>query len=372
MKKILLTLLGGLSAIGVNAQTLQTVTDNGKVSARDDANIIFQKATTGAGRLYLQFNNSDGSRRGWLGYGATGVNNFYINNDDNTPIFLQNRTLINGPISDDGQNGLQVKSGLALYGSVNNNGNHIRFKRADGSEMAYMGWLDESQLNSNFMIKSSNGNDIIFNINDSTLMRLKLAGGYVGIGASTPLAKLDVRGNLLLDAAPNPIIYTGSAITEQNKYLLLISSPTVTSASGLKAGGVLISDSYLYANPGKNDLVVKGNVAIGTASAGTYKLAVEGTIGARKIKVTQENPWADFVFENDYQLPTLQETDNFIKANKHLPNIPTAAEVKKNGVDLGEMNTKLLQKVEELTLHLIEQNKRVAALEKEVKVLKKK
>lgn len=102
-----------------------------------------------------------------------------------------------------------------------------------------------------------------------------------------------------------------------------------------------------------------GNVGIGTATPGSYKLAVEGTIGARKVKVTQQTNWADFVFEPDYQLPSLQEVETFVKKHKHLPDIPSAKEVAADGVDLGEMNRRLLQKVEEQMLYIIELNKMV-------------
>jgi len=74
--------------------------------------------------------------------------------------------------------------------------------------------------------------------------------------------------------------------------------------------------------------------------------------------------WADYVFLPDYQLPTLQEVERHIREKGHLKDIPSEKEVEKEGVDLGEMNKKLLAKVEELTLYLIEQNKKLEALEK--------
>lgn len=92
--------------------------------------------------------------------------------------------------------------------------------------------------------------------------------GNVGIGASSPQTKLDVRGHLTLETGGNPTVYTGTGTTELNRYLHLINSPTSTSASGLKAGGVLVADSYSFANPSKNDLVVKGRVGIGTPTPG--------------------------------------------------------------------------------------------------------
>ena len=104
------------------------------------------------------------------------------------------------------------------------------------------------------------------------------SGGNVGLGTSTPAAKLDVRGSLVLEAGGSPALYTGAGSAELNRYLVLINSPTLQSASGLKAGGVLISDSYSYANPTKNNLVVKGSVGIGTPTPGS-KLTVQTTPG---------------------------------------------------------------------------------------------
>jgi hypothetical protein len=99
-------------------------------------------------------------------------------------------------------------------------------------------------------------------------------------------------------------------------------------------------------------------VGIGTTSPGSYKLAVEGTIGARRIKVTQA-AWADYVFDSAYQLTSLQEVEQFVQQNKHLPDVPSAAAIKKEGLDLGDNQAVLLRKIEELTLYIIEQNKRL-------------
>lgn len=130
------------------------------------------------------------------------------------------------------------------------------------------------------------------------------------------------------------------------------------------------------------DLYNYGNVGIGTVNMQGYKLAVNGKIRTQEIKVEATN-WPDYVFTKDYQLPTLEKTEKHIKDKGHLPGIPSAADVKANGIGLGEMNAKLLQKIEELTLHLIEQNKsiqkqnkkfeaKIATQQKEINILKHK
>lgn len=112
----------------------------------------------------------------------------------------------------------------------------------------------------------------------------------------------------------------------------------------------------------------KGNVGIGGVSYPQNALDVNGTIRAKEVKV--ETGWADFVFAPEYQLPTLEEVEAHIKEHKHLPGIPTEAEVKEKGANLGEMNVKLLQKVEELTLYMIQQNKEIESLKREVQQLR--
>jgi len=110
-------------------------------------------------------------------------------------------------------------------------------------------------------------------------------------------------------------------------------------------------------------LTTTGNVGIGVSNP-ENKLDVNGTIRATEVKV--EAGWADFVFEEDYELLPLSEVKNHIQTKKHLPGVPTEAEVKANGVSLGEMQTLFLQKIEELTLYIIEQQETIDTLKTQV------
>ncbi|MCX2679347.1 hypothetical protein OOZ15_05275 [Galbibacter sp. EGI 63066] len=125
------------------------------------------------------------------------------------------------------------------------------------------------------------------------------------------------------------------------------------------------SSTTLIANPetyedvpkSGNFSFISGNVGIGTWNPDS-KLAVNGKVHAKEVKVDVVG-WSDFVFEKDYDLPTLEEVEQHIKEKGHLKDIPSAKEVEENGVYLGEMDAKLLQKIEELTLYIIEQERQI-------------
>ena len=121
-------------------------------------------------------------------------------------------------------------------------------------------------------------------------------------------------------------------------------------------------------NPGK--VVVNGNLGIGTTDTKGFELGVNGKIAAEEVKVAKYANWPDFVFYNDYKLASLSEVEQHIKEKGHLKDIPSAKEVSENGFFLAQMDTKLLQKIEELTLYTIEQEKNINKLKEENKQLK--
>lgn len=196
------------------------------------------------------------------------------------------------------------------------------------------------------------------------------SSGRLGINVNSPQAPLHVMANPTDTANGIKIAAvlgnsynewttfgatTGGRIRGSNEGYLVLE----TNSAG--------SDNKLYMNTASKGNIIMatggGNVGIGTVNTGTNKLAVEGTIAARRIKVTQNNPWPDYVFGEDYTLTPLYETEKYVKEYRHLPNMPSAKEVAENGIDLGEMNRKLLEKMEEMTLHMIRMQKKIDELE---------
>jgi hypothetical protein len=134
------------------------------------------------------------------------------------------------------------------------------------------------------------------------------------------------------------------------------------------------SQSYLDfgSYPAGSTLTLRadGNVGIGTISPDA-KLSVKGQIHAQEVKVDLTGAIApDYVFDKDYNLPSLEEIQSYITANKHLPEVPSAKEMEEKGINVGEMNLLLLKKVEELTLYLIAESAARKQLETEVIRLK--
>ena len=114
-------------------------------------------------------------------------------------------------------------------------------------------------------------------------------------------------------------------------------------------------------------LASTGNIGIGTTSA-SEKLTVNGNILSKKVKVTQTG-WPDYVFHTTYRLRPLVEVEQYIQLHHHLPEVPSSAEVEKDGLDLGDNQAELLKKIEELTLYIISLNKEVESLKKEIRQL---
>lgn len=217
------------------------------------------------------------------------------------------------------------------------------------------------------------------------------SGGNVGIGTTSPKAILDVakplnfgqlssvlgrltEGNTFddgtflgvrgYDTQGSNILNVKSFALEHSFY-----GKTNSSISFYRGGG--ITGGYMTFSTDENNERMRihqnGNVGIGTTNPDS-KLSVNGTIHSKKVKVDLIG-WSDFVFENTYNLPTLEEVEKHIQEKGHLQDIPSTEDVKENGIYLGEMDAKLLQKIEELTLYTIQQQKEIERLKETNKIL---
>jgi hypothetical protein len=237
---------------------------------------------------------------------------------------------------------------------------------------------------------------------------MTIENGNVGIGVTNPSYKLDVAGtgnftSLRMNANSGlgkVLISDANGNANWSSYLIL------GDQSNVMGGGFEVDNSvaYGYNIVSKSDVPLTGaptklfvgvNTNLNKEVFGVYsdgqtyigpkiispssnhvdfKLSVDGKIVATSIYVIDPaaSDWADYVFDKNYKLTPLKELENFIAIHKHLPDIPTTADVKENGVNLSEMNILLLKKVEELTLHLIEMDKKIETMQKVNKRVKKK
>jgi hypothetical protein len=219
--------------------------------------------------------------------------------------------------------------------------------------------------------------DGVFHVGENGSRFLVNSASNVGIGTTNPVSKLDVYGNYS---------YMGKSLIYGSKGDVHINARVLTNLSNnegmnsnaqdgmylnFKSTGEDNAHLRFYANGDKLRMFIdasNGFVGIGTSHPQSI-LSVNGTITTKTV-ITTQTGWSDFVFKKDYLLPAIEDVADFIDQNGHLPGIPTESEIKETGNDLGKTDALLLQKIEELTLYLIDMKKDNLELRKEVEMLK--
>ena len=212
--------------------------------------------------------------------------------------------------------------------------------------------------------------DAIFGLNNSaTDVKVQLntngnsylTGGNVGIGTPAPSTKLQVYGGAFqqVNSDLNSGIYLDATATSEPKVGWRVSDNSERFRIHFKGVNTASERLAFFKTIGSEaevfSVFANGNVGIGTTTV-PERLNVNGKIKCEEVQVVVDVP-ADYVFESEYKLPPLSELDGYIQQNKHLPGVPNAQTLKTNGWNVGEMNNKLLEKIEELTLYMIELKK---------------
>ncbi len=244
------------------------------------------------------------------------------------------------------------------------NGTYIRI-RENGATRGYFGSVYGNAEDVDIGTTSGNITGGIHLVLQGAMPQLTIAPyGEIGIGTTLPAARLHIAHN---SSVTDPQIM----LEQTNNDFARLSFSNSSAANFWTIAGQCSTANNLsrlnFYNSVSGDvmsLTGDGNVCIGTGTPATgYKLSVNGKIICEELKVQLHSAWPDFVFGKDYKLASLEELDAFTKKNGHLPGIRSAAEIgSEGGMEVGELQAALLLKIEELTLHLIRQQKEIDLL----------
>jgi hypothetical protein len=268
--------------------------------------------------------------------------------------------------------------GALVFGGHNGSG----FIQAGRIEVQVASAFTATSTPTNILFSTTNTNATSY----SEKMRIT-SEGFVGVGTVSPQQKLHVSNgaimasdlsfntiNVRVDGTSIPALrftrWTGGVGTVQHN---AFAGQFQNSSRGNEYSFGIGTGISSTGDQNFSNMVLTatqdGNVGIGNTNPDA-KLTVSGQVHAQEVKVTVNAPGPDYVFEKDYALPSLDQIKNYIEENKHLPEVPSAKEMEKNGVQLGEMNMLLLKKIEELTLYVIELKRRDEVQQREIEQLK--
>ncbi len=332
-------------------------------------------AATGSNNSFFGHNagwqNTGGSNNVFLGFesgkgSGSSSNSVFIGNQAGFSETLSNRLYI----SNDGStfNNGSITFRPLIYGEFDNGNLTFNVSKS---------------VNSRLVIASGQPNG---SLNGTSGLRFTNLTSTTNAGATTgKLLTVNANGDVYSTNDIGSINATGTNTT-------VAGLGTVVSPYTINAKNIYTDDGTLTANRtvtmNSNSMIfntaANGRIYIGNTSpafnatsfpttTGNYRLYVEGGILTEKVKVAVRNPainWSDYVFANDYKLTPLKQVDAFVKANKHLPGIESAETLSKTGLDLGAMQAKQMEKIEELTLYAIEQDKKLEQQSREIEELK--
>lgn len=310
----------------------------------------------------LRLNKNGSSNYSTLRFKTSGTNNWDLGMQGSDHFKLQyvptNSTIMDvdnatrniGFFTNDFTESVNIGGSLGAYGASITKGINAGFQFQDRTANAYAGWNWYADAGkANLYRYGGLGNTITID-----------QSGYLGIGTTAPVYRLDVNGRMRIrhNGVTSGIFFNNSSNVESSfigQYkddLFGIFGNAWEFAINRNDGTVYLGSSNL-----DNENLING--------AG-YKLRVFGKVIAEEVRVQVKNAWPDYVFESGYNKLSITDLEKYVNENKHLPNIPSAKEIEKDGHQLGDVQVKMLEKIEELSLYIIELNKKVKALEEKI------
>jgi hypothetical protein len=340
---------------------------------------------------------------GYLTLGSLSGNNIII---DNNEIMARNNGAADNLIlqNDGGNVGIGVASPderLTLTNNIKLNGaaGLIKFETAVGGTGAPISSLRYAP-GLQFLREGTTTNlakiEYVDTANFANFIRLRMgsniengitlnSSNHTGLGTNDPLARLHVKGEAGIDEIA---INSGTALSSETAAIQFYSSALLGGGGAAAKKGFMLLDGddikvgtnsgntagrFIIRTDGADRIFVDeaGIVSIGTqTNAPGYKLRLGGKMICEEVKVKLQGNWPDYVFDKHYKLPSFSELEKYIAANHHLPSFAPASDIQQNGFELGDMQKRLLEKVEELTLYILQLNNEIESLKKVISPVK--